>query len=257
MSEEKALAILENFQMPALSGNLGQAFNEEMDGLPVKFDRVKIPGGGGIAFELPGEDEDDEVETEKTILGVIVDHHPANAWWKQKYSGQNNRPDCSSMDAVTGIDQEGNTHSCATCPNNQWGSEVKPDGSRGRGKACKNMHRVYILREGEMFPLLLTLPPTSLKNFGNYIAKRVLGKGLRTWQVLTEISLKKATSGDGIVYSQAKFKVAGTLPKEKAEQAQKYSEGIKAFTRKLEISAEDYETDGANYVNYDEDENIM
>lgn len=252
MSEEKTVVVLENFQVPALSGNLGQAFNEEMDGLPVEFDRVKIPSGGGLAFELPGEDED-EVETEKRIVGVIVDHHPANAYWEERYSGANNPPNCSSMDGKIGIDKNGNIRNCVDCPMNQWGTDTRPDGTPGRGKACKNMHRIYILREGEMFPLLLTLPPTSLKNFGNFIAKRVLGKGLRTWQILTEVSLKKATSGDGIAYSQAKFKVAGILPKEKTEQAQKYSEGIKAFTRKLEIGAEDYETDNANYVNYDED----
>ena len=233
---EKSLAVIEEFKVPALSG--GQAFSEEMEGLQVDFDRVKIPSGGGLAFELPGEDED-EAETEKSIKGVIVDHHPANAWWSEKYSGQNVPPDCSSMDGKTGQDTDGNTYSCDDCPMNAWGSEVRQDGSAGRGKACKNMHRVYTLREGEMFPILLTLPPTSLRNFGNFMAKRLLGKGYRPHQVMVEVTLKKATSGDGITYSQAKFKVAGTLPEDEAEKIKSYTSGIKQYTRRFAISAED------------------
>ena len=246
---ETALAVAEKFQVPALSNDMGQAFNEEMEGLSVDFDRVKIPSGGGLTFELPGEDEDD-YEMEKSIVGVIVDHHPTNAYWDESYSGANNPPDCSSMDGKAGIDQDGNTHDCASCPHNQWGSGTKPDGTAGRGKACKNMRRVYVLREGEMFPLLLTLPPTSLKNFGNFVAKRVLGKGQRPASVLTEVSLKKATSGDGISYSQATFKVIGTLPAEKAEEAKRYSDGIKVFTRQLAIGADDF---NQSYVNSEED----
>lgn len=54
------------------------------------------------------------------------------------------------------------------------------------------MHRVYTLREGEMLPLLLTLPPTSLKNLSDYIALRVVSKGMRSYGVVTKVSLKKA-----------------------------------------------------------------
>ncbi len=239
MKKETALAVVEEFTVPALSGDLGQAFGEEMDGLTVDFDRVKIPSGGGLAFELPGEDEDD-YETEKTITGIIVDQHPANAYWADSYAGGNVPPDCSSMDGHKGIDKDGATHECASCPNNQWGSGLKQDGSFGRGKACKNMRRIYILREGEMFPLLLTLPPTSLKNFGNFLAKRVLARDKLPAEVITEVSLKKATSSDGISYSQAKFKVVGVLPEEKVAEVKNYSESIKAFTRRLAIAAEDY-----------------
>ena len=37
---------------------------------------------------------------------------------------------------------------CADCPHNQWGTDPKG----GKGKACKNMVRVYVLQEGCAFP---------------------------------------------------------------------------------------------------------
>jgi len=235
MASENALAIINNINLPALNDELGQAIEEELDGLNIEFDRVKIPSGGGLAFEVPGDDPDTP-DMVKEIIGVIVDHHPVNAFWSDKYSGQNNPPDCSSMDGKRGVDQDGNEKPCNSCPYNQWGSD--PDGNGG--KACKNMHRVYTLREGEMFPLLLTLPPTSLKNLSNYLAKRVVGKGRRSYEVLTKVSLKKATSRGGITYSQASFALTGVLSKEEAAKMAEYAAGIKPITRKLEIQGDEY-----------------
>ena len=231
---EKALAIVENVNLPALGNDLAEAIAEEMDGLSIEFDRVKIPSGGGLAFEIPGDDLDNP-ELAKEIIGVIVDQHPVNAYWAVKYSGENNPPDCSSMNGKEGVDQDGNRRPCNSCPYNEWGSDED-----GRGKACKNMRRIYILPEGEMFPLLLTLPPTSLKNFSNYLAKRVIAKGRRSHNVLTKISLKKAVNAGGITYSQATFTLAGVLSDEDARKIEEYAKGIKVVTRKLQVMADEF-----------------
>jgi len=231
MNNEKALAKVENFGFPVLGDDLGEAMSEEMEGLSIDFDRVKIPSGGGLAFEVPGDDPDNP-DMAKELVGVIVDHHPVNAYWAQKYSGQNNPPDCSSIDGKTGVGNPGGA--CKTCPFNQWGS-----GENG-GKACKNMHRIYLLRDGEMFPLMISLPPTAIKAFSNYLAKRVVGRGRRSYGVLTKITLKKETNKDGIVYSQPQFAVAGVLSPEETQKAAEYSAGIKAITRNIGIEAADY-----------------
>ena len=233
-TEAAALAVIENFELPAVSGNMGAAMAEEMEGLQLSFPRVKIPSGGGLAFEVPGDDPENP-DTEKEIVGVIVDHHPVNAYWQNKYSGANNPPDCSSMDGKVGIDADGNRKPCNSCPNNEWGSD-----DEGRGKACKNMHRVYILREGEMLPLLLTLPPTSLKNLSDYIALRVVSKGMRSYGVVTKVSLKKAQNAGGINYSQAVFALAGKLAPAQAAAMAEYSKGIKVLTRQLAVDADEY-----------------
>lgn len=225
-----ALAVQENeYLLPALN-NIGEAMAEEMDGLQLTFDRVKIPSGGGVAFEVPGDDPDSP-DTEKELIGVIVDHHPVNAYWAVKYDGANNPPDCSSMDGKVGTGDPGG--SCKACPYNQFGSD-------GNGKACKNMHRVYVLRDGETFPLLLTLPPTSLKNFADFLGKRVVGKGLRSYAVKVKVTLKKATNSTGITYSQAVFALVERLTPEAADQARSYSNGIKAITRNLAVADDEY-----------------
>lgn len=229
-----ALAVIDNFELPAVSGNMGAAMAEEMEGLQLSFPRVKIPSGGGLAFEVPGDDPENP-DTEKEIIGVIVDHHPVNAYWADKYAGANNPPDCSSMDGKIGLDDGGDRVPCNSCQYNQWGSAED-----GRGKACKNMHRVYILREGEMLPLLLTLPPTSLKNLSDYIALRVVSKGLRSYGVVTKVALKKAQNTGGISYSQAVFALAGKLAPAQVTAMADYSLGIKSMTRQLAVGDEGF-----------------
>jgi hypothetical protein len=231
LKSENAVALKNDYILPSFNGEMTEAMDSEMEGLPITFDRAKIPAGGGLAFEVPGDDLDSP-DMVKEIVGVIVDHHGVNAYWQNKFSGQNAPPDCSSMDGKNGEGDPGGK--CLTCPFNQFGSN--DDGS---GKACKNSHRVYILRSGEMFPILLTLPPTSIRSFADYLGKRVISKGKRSYGVITKLTLRKATNGSGIQYSQAQFSIADTLEPEAVEVMKEFSEKIKAVTRRLEITQVD------------------
>lgn len=238
--DSKDLAVVNEFVLPALNNELGAAISEEMEGLnPVDLiTRIKIPSGGAIAFEVPGDDPENP-DMVKELIGVIVDKHPINAYWAAKYEGQNNPPDCSSMDGVSGIGNPGGD--CKNCPYNQWGTATNPDGTPGKGKACKNMHRIYLLRSGEAFPLLLTLPPTSIKAFSTYIAKSIVAKGMKSYSVVTRISLKKAQNSGGITYSQAQFGIDEKLSPDAVKVMSEYSKGIKSVTRALSINESDYE----------------
>ena len=80
---------------------------------------MKIPAGGGLAFEVPGEDPESP-DSVKEIVGVIVDHYPLNSYWTEKYNGQNVAPNCYSTDSKTGIGNPGGE--CAKCPYNRFGS---------------------------------------------------------------------------------------------------------------------------------------
>ena len=71
---------------------LKDALEGECAGLDFQFDRIKIPAGGGLAFEVPGEDE--EPEMAKTITAVIAYQHPAYAYYATKFQGGSNPPDC-------------------------------------------------------------------------------------------------------------------------------------------------------------------
>ena len=237
MANNEVAVVNGNFELVTLEGALAEAIAEEMDGLgTVPFDRVKIPSGGGLAFEIPGEDEDNP-ETATELTGVILYHHPVNAYWKDKYNGSNDQPDCASFDGKQGVDKEtGCISNCAEWRFNQFGS-----GEGGTGKACKNAHRIYILREGNPVPLILSLPPTSLKYMRDYISKRILLKGMRCYHAVTKITLKKEKSQGGIQYSRAAFTFGGKLTPEQILQAEAMAETVKAFDRNVEVG-DDYAT---------------
>ena len=141
-----------------------------------------------------------------------------------KYTGGNNPPDCGSFDGITGIGDPGGL--CKKCPYNEFGS-----GENG-AKACKNRRRIYVLREGELFPLLLSLPTGSLKEFTKYL-KRLLSKGKKSNMVVTSFSLKKAANKGGVTYSQAHFAVSRDLSKDEQALIGKLTEQIKALSGKV------------------------
>ena len=130
---------------------------EDADGLQMmSFQRVKIPAGGALQFEIPTEDPDNP-DYARTLEGVIL-YNPEGSEYDE-----DTKPLCSSVDGKTGIGEPGGA--CATCPMNAYGSAR--DG--GRGKACKNMRDIYLLRSGEYMPLLISLPPTSIKPFKEFL----------------------------------------------------------------------------------------
>lgn len=203
--------------------NMTSMIAEELDGLDAGFERIKIPSAGSTVFEVPGDDPN-EPDTIKEFSAVILHHHTLHAYYKTKYTGGNNPPDCGSFDGITGEGDPGGN--CTECPFNRFGS-----GENG-GKACKNRRRIYVLREGEIFPLLLSLPTGSLKELTKYI-KRLLGKGRRSNSVITRFSLKKAVNSGGISYSQAQFSIDRPLTAEEYTLISKLSEQVKAYSKNV------------------------
>lgn len=202
---------------------LNEAMAEDCQGMEFTFDRVKLPAGGGTAFELPAADGE-EAEMAKEITGVIVYNHPAYAYYADKYSGGNNPPDCGSFDGIEGIGNPGGK--CTACPYNRFGS------GEGQSKLCKNKRLLYILREGELFPIILSLPTGSLKSFMNY-TKSNLSKGRRLNQVVTRIALKKAMNASGIAFSQAVFSLDRLLNESERTAVAGVTASVKDYAAKL------------------------
>jgi len=225
------LTVAANYQIQVLQQGMLDLINEEMEGLgPIPFDVVKVPSGGGLAFEVPGDDPDSP-DLEKVLRGVIVHHHPVNAYWKDAYTGGSAQPDCSSLNGRTGVDTEtGETNRCGTCPFNQYGSEAEG----GRGKACKNGHRLYFLREGSMLPMIIMLPPTSIKPMKEYTARNVI-KGRRLDTVITEISLVKDKNAGGIDYSKCSLKCAGLLSDEDMAKAHQMGDFVRSIAANVSV----------------------
>jgi hypothetical protein len=216
----------------AIAENVGAGGITEFD-----FDRIKIPAGGGLAFNvttLEGED------SEKTITGVVVLARDARAYWKTSLdqSGGNLPPDCHSNDGFVGIankDSELPGGDCAKCPLAQFGSDTKS----GRGQACKALRQLFLLRGDSLLPVVLALPPTSLKAAKQYML-RLAGQGVPYWAAVTKIGLETAQNATGIKYSKATFAFAGMLTDEQKSKAKQYSDMLKPLVSNMVLDVKDY-----------------
>lgn len=200
----------ELFNVPEINQDLAA----DIEGMQITFDEIKIPAGGSIAWEVPGEDP------AKEILGVIVDHHPMNVLWSETIGDM---PLCVSYDGKVGVGDPGGN--CQVCSNNMFGSA-------GRGKRCKNKRYLYLLRPNSLLPVKMILSAGSLKPFDDYVVRRLFARGLATWSVATKITLEKVQNADGQAYSRAVFDVAAVLEKDQAAKMAEYAKNIKAITRK-------------------------
>lgn len=208
-------------------------FQEEMQGLNITFDRIKVPSGGGLAFEVPGENPD-EPDLQKEFSAVILYHHPVLSYYKEKYTGGNEAPDCSSFDGINGVEREtGEIKKCKDCPLNVFGT-----GENG-GKACKTKRRIFILRANEMLPTILSLPTASIGDFSKYIM-RLVSKGKKSNQVVTKFSLKKVQNAGGITYSKVVLATERDLNEEEMKNIAKMTEQVKAIASNLK---ENYESE--------------
>lgn len=100
------IAKKENTELTYNEGiDLASVFAEEMDGLTPTFERIKIPSGGGISFEVPGDDPENP-DTVKEFKAVILYHHPLTATTKKRYTDGNNPPDCGSWTVTSGSTAE-------------------------------------------------------------------------------------------------------------------------------------------------------
>ena len=228
MSNE--MTIMENNGYMAAAIDMRDLFSEEMEGLRPSFDRIKIPAGGGISYEVPGDDPSNP-DSVKEFKAVILYHHPIHSFYLDKFTGGNNHPDCGSMDGKIGVDaMTGECKNCATCPHAKFGS-----GENG-GMACKQKRRVYLLREGEILPVILTVPTGSLKEFTKYVT-RLLQKGKKSNSVVTKFTLKKVQNSTGITFSQVVCSVDRALPAEEQKNVLAMSEQVKVFAGNVEITA--------------------
>ncbi len=229
-TKNNELTTMDNAGFLALKDfDFASVISEEMEGLTASFERIKIPAGGTTIFEIPGDDPN-EPEAVKEFSAVILFHHPLNSYYKDAYTGGSNPPDCGSFDGITGIGTPGGN--CKTCSYNEFGS-----GENGNAKACKNRRRIYLLREGEIFPMILSLPTGSLKDFSRYLMRQ-LSKGNKSNAVVTRFSLKKATNNSGILYSQAQFAVDRKLTSEEYVLISNLSEQVKARSRNVGYDTE-------------------
>jgi hypothetical protein len=112
-------------------------------------------------FEMPNGNKTE------SITGHLLYWHNANQFYATAFDDRKPEdslmPTCLSADGIKACvsDEEGyaqQSNFCAECKMNEYGSDLKG----GKGKACQNTIRMALLLDGEVVPVLLKAPPSSL-----------------------------------------------------------------------------------------------
>jgi hypothetical protein len=225
-AESFAIATQGEKVQAVLQANLGGDTISQFD-----LDKVSVPSGGGIAWEVPSLTG---TETLNELEGVIVGWKPVRSLYLTKYTGGSEPPVCSSDDGITGFgDPLGKgieeRRSCADCPMNQWGSDPE-----GNGKRCSERRLLFMLRKTDQIPIMVVVPPTSLKNCKSYFL-RLTQNNVPFYGVITGLTLAKTKSQSGITYSQIAFNAKGILTDEDAEMFGSYAEFFSKVIRQVKF----------------------
>lgn len=180
--------------------------------------RIKVAAGGAQAFVVT-----DALAGESTVAKfealIVAQQRPRAYWPDADPTGE--PPACSSPDSIDGDGDNGTgagRHSCGRCPQNAFGTASRPDGSAGRGKACKESHRLFLLRLDQpqgLFPSLLTCPPASLRGVHQYLTA-LTGQGVPFWSAVHSVEVAAEKSADGQRYGRVKLGFVRRLTAEEA-----------------------------------------
>lgn len=157
----------------------------------------------------------DEAVPGNEIDAIIVASIAENTYYSTRYDPNvRTNPDCYALgegkatDLVPYEQSKNRQHTdCASCPMFEWGSD--PNG--GRGKACKERRRMAMIpADGASEMVLLSIPPTSLKNWANHVARVVATTGMSTAGVVTKIKVVPSAKNQ----FEVTFAVVGNVPHE-------------------------------------------
>lgn len=198
-----------------LTTNLGEDTINDRD-----LERIKIPAGGGPAWIAP-DISGDRIMNELPV--IILMWSQIRTYWKlpMEESEGNMPPDCFSPDARRGFGSPGGD--CLNCRFAQFGSDPKSD-----GQACKLVRQLFVLREENILPEIVSLPASSIKPSHLYF-QRLAVRGVPCYGLISRIGLEKAKNPQGIVYSRATFTAGELLPRELAQRAKEYAAMLKSL----------------------------
>lgn len=191
--------------MPAKKPTAGTAVATKRDSLPVNvtellerqkqavMDKIGRPSSSVISIKqnknmvLP-----DGTTTDEPVDFVILDFVSMNTFYDGAYDPSNIQPPlCFAIgedpDGLIASDRspEKQSETCASCPQNRYESAA-----RGKGKACKNMRVLAVMKADateEDSIWLIRVSPTGLKAYDGYMRDLAQRRGFAPIQVVTKI----------------------------------------------------------------------
>lgn len=209
--------------------------------------RVKIPTGGSKTWAI---ETALGTESVKELDGVLIKFEGIRGYWKSK-KVTGSPPDCSSDDLRVGVGSPGGA--CRACPLAQFGSAPPAEGEdEGRGQACKQREVWFLLRENDLLPLALSLPPTSLKAARQY-RTNLTSANVRLTGVVTRVTLDAKDGPEG-PYGVIVPVVHGALSDDDAERARTYAQKMREMLDQVAVDIGTTPDEPSDTVNLDTDE---
>ncbi len=201
------------------------------------LDRITLPAGGSRQWEVPTIEGSEYTDT---LEGIIIHQTLPRAYWKKDLDegGGRTPPDCSSPDGERGFfseeafaeDEVRPSGDCFSCPFNEWNTA-----SRGSGKACKEKRMLFLLRPGDMLPVVVQAPSTSIQPVRKHFLRLTNQNPPQIfYHGYTHLQLEKV-EGDPFDYSRIVLRSGGAVPEAQRPQLEKY---INALSPLLNVSVQ-------------------
>lgn len=163
------------------------------------LDRIRMPTGGGLTFEVP---TPAGPESRPTITGVLVHVQQRRAYWAQAFdeTGGGTPPACQSADGITGIGEPGGA--CVLCPHAKFQDDEVP--------ACRLTAECVLFQPDESLPTILAASAGSVRPVTKYLLS-LTKRRLRYSDVVTTFGLERMKSRRGILFSRLTCTMTGAL----------------------------------------------
>lgn len=178
----------------------------------------------------------DSPATSLDVVMLKVNPRVSKVFYIQGYNPDSaDKPDCYSPDGTVPMadSKKPQSKTCATCPNNVWGSKITESGKKG--KACQDSVRVAVAPAGQINdPMLLRVPPASIRALGEYgqdLAKR----GVVYNAVVTKIGFDPMAESPKLTFKPVGFLDEGGYRQATEMQA---DEKVKQIIQGLSAAAE-------------------
>lgn len=229
MTEKNALVLtgidttgLTEVEVQELAVIMNQNFEESAGGIDFRPQRYKINKDAQVFVDPFGKSIDE-------LKAIVLFKQKTRGCWEEG----NKTPLCSSFDGITGTDNNDNSRRCAECPRNAWGS-----GKEGRGKACKEMRRMFLLTPDNALPIQISFPPTSISVIDNFFSARLTNR-ISDIAKQVKFTLGKASS-HGFDFAQAILKNGDDVPPKEILTVNKLRQKFVDSWRNIAIDDEDY-----------------
>ncbi len=205
------LPVLSEEQEKAVAELREGGMAEESKGLPLTYPKIKIMHDDFKSFQFVSSGD-----VVKEFKAIIVCVEAGRVYWSTPM-GQGEAgamPDCFSRDLYSPDPaiKEPQSKGCSSCPQNQWASDLKPDGTVGKGKACKEIRRIFVIPSGHLSPHRISIPPSSLRALGAYFVTVRDNKYKAVQEVVTTFKLITKDNKEGVSYSELALELGDRVP---------------------------------------------